>query len=311
MLHHHDTHAHSHSHGAGDDHIDNERRVCWAMVLTGGFMFVELSGGLLSGSLALIADAGHMLTDFLSLALAWFGLRISRRPADLNRTYGYYRFEVLAAFVNGIALVAIVVWIFYEAIARFFEPVAILGGAMLIVASIGLLVNVAAFLLLQGGDRANLNIRGAVAHVLGDLLGSIGAMLAAAIILWTGWTPIDPLVSLGVGLLILKSAWSIVAESTHVLLEGKPQHIDIAKLTTDLQDNVREIQEVHHVHIWSLTPQRSLMTLHVTVNSDSDQDSVLKKVKLFLDHRWHVEHSTVQIERASCPDNHPTKGRSC
>lgn len=303
--HDHPTHAHAH------DGLDNERRVFWAMLLIGSFMFVELIGGLLSGSLALLADAGHMLTDFLSLALAWIGFRISRRPADLNRTYGYYRFEVLAAFINGMALFAIVAWIFYEAAIRFFKPIQILGGAMLIVAALGLLVNILAFLLLHGGDRANLNIRGAAAHVLGDLLGSVGAVAAAVIILRTGWNPIDPLVSLLVGLLILKSAWAIVSDSAHILLEGKPQHIDIDRLSTDLKDNVREVQSVHHVHIWSLTPQRLLMTLHVTVDCDSDQDSVLEKVKVFLDRQWHVTHSTVQIERTGCPDGHSTQNRSC
>jgi cobalt-zinc-cadmium efflux system protein len=272
------------------------------MLLTGGFMFAEVIGGLLSGSLALLADAGHMLTDFVSLFLAWSGFRLSRRPADLNRTYGYYRFEVLTAFVNGIALFAVVVWIYYEAFHRLLEPVAILGGMMLLVATLGLGINIVAFLLLHGGDRSNLNIRGAAAHVLGDLLGSIAAVMAAVVILASGWTPIDPLLSMVVGLLILRSAWKIVAESAHILLEGTPEYMDVAKLMADLQDNIAEVQDVHHVHVWSLTPQRSLMTLHVTVDYDSDQDVVLKKVNAFLGDHWRVEHATIQVERAECPD---------
>ncbi len=291
-------HHHSHNH----DNADNERRIFWAMLLIGSFMLVEVVGGLISGSLALLADAGHMLTDFASLVLAWFGFRLGRRPADLKRTYGYRRFEVLAAFFNGITLFFIVVWIFYEAIQRFFQPVEILGSMMLTVACIGLLVNVVAFWLLHRGDRSNLNVRGAAAHVLGDLLGSVGAIVAALVILGTGWSPIDPLLSILVGLLILKSAWSIVRDSAHILLEGSPQHIDIPKLSTEIQDAISEVQEVHHVHAWSLTPQQLMVTLHVMVDKNSDQDTVLQRVSAYLKEQWQVQHSTIQIEHVNCPD---------
>jgi cobalt-zinc-cadmium efflux system protein len=303
---------HHHQHQVHRQHdTDNERRVLWAMLLTGGFMFAEVIGGLLSGSLALLADAGHMLTDFVSLFLAWSGFRLSRRPSDPNRTYGYYRFEVLTAFVNGIALFAVVVWIFYEAFHRLLEPVAILGGMMLVMAVLGLGVNIVVFLLLHGGDRRNINIRSAAAHVLGDLLGSIAAVVAAVVILATAWTPIDPLLSLVVGLLILRSACIIVADSAHILLEGTPEDMDVAKLTADLQNNIAEVRDVHHVHVWSLTPQRSLMTLHVTVDNDSDQDVVLQKVNAFLGDHWRVEHATIQVERARCPDMVGKKARVC
>ena len=301
-------HDHDHGHDYGHTHChrhhgaDNERRVFWAMLLTGGFMAVEVVGGLVSGSLALLADAAHMLTDFAALALAWIGFRISRRPADSWRSYGYHRFEVLAAFVNGIVLIVIVIGIAIEAIERFFQPVAVLGGAMLAVAVVGLIVNLAAFLLLHGGDRSNLNVRGAAAHVLGDLFGSVGAIVAASLILATGWTPIDPLLSLLVGALILRTAWSIVLDSGHILLEGTPRDMDTALLASELRDAVAEVQEAHHVHVWSLTPQRSLMTLHITVDQNSDQDQVLQEVKLFLEKRWQVGHSTIQVERAACPD---------
>jgi cobalt-zinc-cadmium efflux system protein len=304
----HHEHRHDHPHQPG---IDNERRVFWTMLLTGVFMLVEVAGGLLSGSLALLADAGHMLTDFAALVLAWFGFRVSRRPADQQRTYGYFRFEVLVAFVNGITLVAIVAWIFYEAIRRFFAPTEILGGTMLAVALLGLMVNIIAFMLLHGGDRSNLNVRGAAAHVLGDLLGSIAAIVAAGVILTTGWTPIDPLLSMLVGLLVLRSAWGIIADSSHILLEGAPRHMDIDQLTHQLQDTVTEVRDVHHVHVWSLTPQQPLVTLHVTMDGTGNQDAVLKKVKAFLEHTWRVKHSTVQVERASCPDHAAPKERSC
>jgi len=187
--------------------------VLWAFVLTAGFMGAEVAGGLLSGSLALLADAAHMLTDAASLALAWCAFRIARRPADPRRSYGYHRGQVLAAFVNGAVLVAIVAWIFIEAVQRLMNPVPVEGGLMLGVAALGLAVNVIAFLVLHGGDRENLNMRGAAAHVLGDLLGSAAAIAGALVILWTGWTPIDPILSMLVGLLVLRSAWMVVRES--------------------------------------------------------------------------------------------------
>src|SRR5215468_2370549 len=189
------THAgHGHAHGAV--HANNERRMGLAALITGLFMFAEIAGGIAAGSLALLADAGHMLTDFASLSLAWFGFRLSRRPADWRRTYGFDRFQVLIAFANGLALFAIAAWIVYEAVSRLASPRPVEGGVMVIVAVAGLLVNIAAFALLHGADRENLNVRGAAVHVLGDLLGSVAALVAGAVILATRWTPIDPLLSI-------------------------------------------------------------------------------------------------------------------
>ena len=173
-------HHHGHAHGAEGRGADNEKRVLWAFVLTAGFMGVEVVGGLISGSLALLADAAHMLTDAAALGLAWFAFRVAKRPADARRSYGYHRGQVLAAFVNGGVLIAVVGWIFIEAIARLREPVAVQGWTMLVVAGLGLLVNIAAFAVLHGGDRQNLNMRGAAAHVLGDLLGSAAAIIGGA-----------------------------------------------------------------------------------------------------------------------------------
>ena len=173
-----------HAHGDREASADNERRVFLAMLLTGGFMVAEVAGGIAAGSLALLADAGHMLTDCASLALAWMAFRIGRRPHDARRSYGYHRFQVLAAFVNGIALIAIVGWIVIEAVRRLLAPVEVLGGLMLVIAVLGLLVNLGAFWILHGGDQQNLNLRGAALHVLGDLLGSIAAIAAGLIISW-------------------------------------------------------------------------------------------------------------------------------
>ncbi len=299
---------HDHFHPPGGD---NERRVFWAMLLTGGFMGVEAGGGLLSGSLALLADAGHMFTDFAALALTWLVFRIARRPADRNRSYGYHRFEVLAAFVNGLTLFAIVGWIAYTAVRRLLAPVEILADAMLLVAVLGLIVNIIVLRLLHGGDRSNLNLRGAAAHVWGDLIGSLAAIVAAVVILGTGWQAIDPLLSLLVCGLILKSAWNIVSASGHILLEGTPEEMDTDRLSLELRHAVPEVRDVHHVHGWALTPQHRLLTLHITIAQDSDQDRVLHAVKLFLLDHWKVNHSTVQVERTGCPDLNGDRNRPC
>ena len=197
-------HDHTHSHATG-----NEKKIAIAAILTGSFMLVEVVGGVISGSLALIADAGHMLTDFASLLLAWIAFRLARRPADAKRTYGFDRVSVLAAFVNGLSLFALSIWIAYEAYHRLTEPVEVLGGLMLAVAICGLLINVTSFWVLTRGESNNLNVRAAALHVMGDLLGSVAALVASLVIIFTGWTPIDPILSVFVTLLILRAAYRV------------------------------------------------------------------------------------------------------
>ena len=299
--------AHAHSPTSGRARTgDSRRRVRWAMLLTGVFMVAEAAGGWLAGSLALIADAGHMLTDTAALGLAWFAFRLADKPADAQRTYGYQRFQVVAAFVNGLVLIAIVAWIAVEAVSRMLAPVEVMGGAMLAIAVVGLGVNIAAFSLLHGGDRANLNLRGAALHVLGDLLGSVAAIVAAVVILATGWTPIDPILSLVVAGLVLRSAWYLVRRSGHILLEGTPDHLDPERLKAALTENVAEVEDIHHVHVWSLTPERPLVTLHANVGDAADHASVLAEIKRVLAERFGIDHSTVQIEPAGCADEHET-----
>jgi len=300
--------AHNHEHGhdhQGHSHApevghDNERRIFIAMLLTGGFMAAEIIGGIFSGSLALIADAGHMATDTAALALAWFAFRLSRRPADPSRSYGFHRGEVLAAFVNGIAMIALAAWIMVEAVQRLYSPVEILGGVMLWIATGGLLVNLLAFWLLHSGSRENLNVRGAAVHVAGDLLGSVAAIAAAGIILWTGWTPIDPLLSVVVALLVLRSAWFITRQSAHILMEGAPQHLQAADIKSDLIDHIDGLEDVHHVHIWSLTQERPLVTLHARVRADANADELLRAVNKRLAEQFQVDHATIQIEKGAC-----------
>jgi cobalt-zinc-cadmium efflux system protein len=298
------SHAHPHSHAPGQAHRHdtNERRMGLAALLTGLFMGAEVAGGIISGSLALLADAGHMLTDFASLSLAWFGFRLARRSADWRRTYGFDRFQVLIAFVNGLALFVIAAWILYEAYERLSAPQPVAGGIMVVVAILGLLVNIAAFALLHGADRQNLNVRGAAIHVLGDLLGSVAALIAGAVILLTGWTPIDPLLSVLVALIIVRSGWQVVRESGHILLEGAPSELDTRHIGPDLIASVPGVVGVHHLHVWSITQERRMVTLHACVEEDRDGDEMVKTIKQRLKERFGLDHATVEIEHGVCAD---------
>jgi len=299
--------SHSHDHGQADL-ANNERRMGLAALITGGFMFAEVAGGIAAGSLALLADAGHMLTDFASLSLAWFGFRLSRRPADWKRTYGFDRFQVLVAFANGLALFVIAGWIVYEGIERLMTTPVVSGGIMVVVAALGLLVNVAAFLLLRGADRENLNIRGAAIHVLGDLLGSVAALVAGAVILFTGWTPIDPLLSMLVAAIIVRSGWRVVADAGHILLEGAPEELDTRAIGPNLVASVPGLKEVHHVHVWSITQRRKMVTLHACVGEAADSDQLVKAIKARLKSAFGLDHATIEIERGECADA-PTEQR--
>lgn len=297
-------HGHDHhGHAGGRAHAHGgERRVLAALALTASFLVVEVVGGLLSGSLALLADAGHMLTDAAALALAWYAFRASRRPATPRRSYGHDRLQVLAALINSGALLVIALWIAVEAARRLLDPAPVLGGPMLAVAVLGLLVNVAAFLILHGGDRADLNLRGAALHVLGDLLGSLAAILAAGVILLTGWTPIDPLLSVLVALLIVRAAWGTLRRAWHVLMEGTPEDLDVPELRRALAEAVPGVSDIHHVHAWSLVPGRTLMTLHAGISEEADHDEVLHGLQRALAERFGVDHATIQIERNHCTD---------
>ncbi len=292
-----------HSHGqVGGGHGSNSRRIFWTLLLTGSFMLVEVAGGVISGSLALLADAAHMLVDTVSLLLAWIAFWLSRRPADKGHTYGYHRFPVLAAFTNGITLIFIIGWIFIEAVGRLFNPAEVLAGPMLVVAGVGLVVNLVAFMLLHGADRNNLNIRGALLHVLGDMLGSAAAVAAALIIMVTGWLPIDPLLSVLVGLLVLRSAWSLLKDSAHVLLEGVPEQLDVREIGRDLVSYIPVVEDVHHVHAWSLSQEHSLLTLHARVIKGASPDQAIAQIRARLAERFDIGHTTVQVELEGCTD---------
>lgn len=286
-----------HAHGA------NEARLLWVLCLTGGFAFVEVLGGLYAGSLTLLADAGHMFTDAFGIALAWYAFRVSRRSHDERLTYGYHRFQVLAAFVNGLTVAGISIWIVLEAVERLNESTPVLAWPMLSVALIGLVINVVAFVILSGGG-SNLNVRGALLHVVGDLLGSVAALIAGLVILTTAWMPIDPLLSLLVAAILVRSAWRLVRQAGHILLEGVPTHIDVDALKERLTQLIPAVDEIHHVHAWSLTVERPMVTLHARIRQDADNDHIMNIIKNALRHEFGVVHSTVQIESDDCPDEH-------
>jgi len=283
---------------------DNMRRVVIALLLTGSFMVVEVIGGILSGSLALLADAGHMLTDTMALALAAVAFQVCKRPADAKLTYGYHRFQILAAFVNGLSLLFIVGWILVEAVDRFLDPTEVLGETMLVVASAGLVVNLIAFAVLHGGDRENLNIRGAAIHVAGDLLGSVAAIAAALVIIYTGWTPIDPILSVAVAMLILRSAWILVKRSAHVLLEGAPEWLDTKIMQDRIVGQVPTVSSIHHVHVWGMTPQDLMLTMHVRLEQEpGNPTECIRQIKEVLSAEYGIGHSTIEIEIDDCADH--------
>jgi cobalt-zinc-cadmium efflux system protein len=283
---------------------DNLRRVVIALLLTGTFMIVEIIGGILSGSLALLADAGHMLTDTLALGLAAVAFHVSKRPEDRKLTFGYQRLQILAAFVNGLSLLLIVGWILFEAVQRMLSPAAVMGPMMLLVATIGLAVNIVAFVILRGGDKDNLNISGAALHVAGDLLGSIAAIVAALVIIYTGWTTIDPILSVVVAMLILKSAWALVRRSAHILLEGAPEWLDEEDMQGRIINAVPSVVSIHHVHVWGLTPQELMLTMHVCLAAEAPNPTdTIRNVKVLLRREYGIGHCTIEVEVDDCADD--------
>jgi cobalt-zinc-cadmium efflux system protein len=290
------SHNHGHTHSPKVDE-SNRNRVGLAALLTGVFMVVEAVGGYVSGSLALLADAGHMLTDFAALAMAWAAFTIAKRPANWRHTFGFDRFSILIAFVNGLTLFAVAALIVKEAVERLYTPGQVLAGPMLYVAIAGLIVNLLVFWVLRGADQHNLNIRGAILHVLGDLLGSVAAILAAMVILQTGWTPIDPILSVFVALIILRSAWVLVKDSAYILLEAAPKHIDRRAITKDLLHHIPDILAVEHIHAWSITPERPMLTLEAFVGPNTRIEPVNQAIKTRLKEKFEVEHVTIQVMR--------------
>ncbi|MEM7219015.1 MAG: cation diffusion facilitator family transporter [Pseudomonadota bacterium] len=296
---------HPHDHHDHEDHehvASSQTALARAFVIIAAFTAVELVGGLLANSLTLIADAGHMFLDASALGLSWYAMRLSQRSADEQLSYGYHRFQVLAAFVNALTLLLLAAWILFEAIGRLFEPQELLALPGLIVAIIGLVINVAALKMLHGHSHDNLNVQSASLHVLGDLAGSIAAIAAMLIIYYTGWTLADPLLALLVAAILVTGAWRVLRESAHILLEGVPRHLDLEAIRATLAAEIANVQQVHHVHAWALTGEKPLVTLHATVDADADAFGAVNAIKALLLDRFGVDHSTVQVEAGPCPD---------
>ena len=289
--------------GHDHHHTDDARRLIAAFCIISAFMVIEVVGGVLAGSLALLADAGHMLTDTVALALAASAQWIARKPADEKRHFGYRRSQVLAAFANGIGLMFLLVWIVYEAAMRLIAPSPVAWRPMLIVASLGLLANAVAFAVLHDASHRNINIRGAMLHVISDLLGSVAAVIAAIVIATSGWTRIDPLLSILVAALILRSAIALLRETGHILLEGAPENINVQTLVSDMKETFVDVEDVHGVQIWQLAPGAARLTMHVRLKTGANGDAALANLKQELFDRYGVVETTIQIECTNqCPD---------
>lgn len=280
----------------------NERLLGRAFLLIGGFMFVEVIGGLLANSLTLLADAGHMFLDASALAFSWYAVRLSRRLTDDRLTYGYHRWEVLAAFVNGLTLMGLVIWILIEAWERLQSPQAMIPMPALAVASAGLVVNIIAYRWLHGSEDSAA-VESAALHVLGDLLGSVAAMAAALIYWLSGWAYADPLLAVVIAGILGRGAWRVLRDATHILLEGVPDGINLESIAETITARVPGVTGVHHLHAWALTAQKPLLTLHASVEEPADLSQVMQRIKTVLSEEFGIDHSTVQVDHGQCPDH--------
>ena len=286
-----------HQHSSG--RTANARAMTIALALTGTFLVAEVIGGILTGSLALISDAAHMLTDTVGLAIALAAIKIGERPADSRRTFGYQRFEILAAAFNAIILFAVAGYILYEGYKRFIEPPQVQFGGMLVVALLGLVVNLIAMRLLDAGKQTSLNVKGAYLEVWSDMLGSLG-VIAAAIIIWlTGWVWVDALVAIGIGLWVLPRTWGLLKETVNVLLEGVPEGVDLEAVATALK-SVPGVRDIHDLHIWALSSDSPSLSAHLVLAEGGDGEPVRRAASDVLDQRFHITHVTLQTEASDC-----------
>ncbi len=301
-----------HHHGISGAHDQalrsaSKRSLTAALALISCFMVAEVVGGLLSGSLALLADAGHMLTDSAAIALALLAMVLGARAYTAERTYGYERLEILAALVNVLVLWLIALAVIWEALQRLSEPPVIQAPIVVAVGSVGLAVNVAAALILHKSAKHSINVAGAFAHVLADLAGSLGVLIAGTLVWAFGWMIADPIVSLCVGVLILGSTWNLLYRVVNVLLEGAPEHVDIPELCARLQA-LDGVVFVHDIHAWTLSPGNDALTAHVLVDPDyqGDTDALLQQIRIIASRDFNIQHITIQIERSAenCTERH-------
>lgn len=292
---------HSHHHHAlpTDNH---SKRLWWALGLTSTFLIIELIGGLLTQSLALLSDAAHMFTDTAALAIALAAIHLAKRPADQKRTFGYHRFEILAAAFNALLLFAVAIYIVYEAWLRLTHPADIQTTGMLVIAVIGLGINLTAMYLLIGGQQHSLNIKGAYLEVLSDALGSVGVILGALLIMLTGWQWLDSVIAVAIGFWILPRTWTLLRDSLNILLEGVPANVDLAQISADL-NQLEGVQAVHDLHVWALTSGKLSLTAHLVI-PERDLQQVLLAARELLAHEHQLHHVTLQCERKPCAMAH-------
>jgi cobalt-zinc-cadmium efflux system protein len=290
-------HSHGHTHRPAGTGV----RLGWSLVATALFVIVEVVGGIRAHSLALLSDAGHNFTDAGALLLAWVGFRLQSRPADETKTYGYHRAGVLTAFLNALTLLALSAWILYESVERFRNPQPVQEGIMIVVAEGGLVVNAAIMLWLRSASRHDLNIRSAFIHMLGDAVGSVAIIGGAVVIRYTGWVRVDPVLSALIAVLIVWSAWDIVRESLNILLEGLPRGLKLADVAGAMRE-VDGVLDVHDLHIWSLGSSTHALSCHVLIEDvpPSASDAILRRLNGMIEQRFHISHTTVQFEHASC-----------
>jgi cobalt-zinc-cadmium efflux system protein len=304
--HHEDDHGHSHGGGHHGHHhhgaSTSESALLWALWITAGFMVAEAIGGWIAGSLALVADAAHMLADAGALAMSYGAVRAAHRPPSEIMSYGHHRWQVLAAFVNGLALLVLSAWIVIEAAHRLLVPTEVHAPTMMVVAGLGVLANLLSYLVLSRGERS-LNVRSALLHVASDILGNIGALAAGVVIFTIHWTPIDPILSIVMAGLIVRGGYRVTRESAHILLEGCPPEFDAEAVEREIKAHVPSVTAVHHVHAWSLTDERPMLTLHVVIEEGGDHMLSLKGVLHALREHLNIEHATVQIETSACGDD--------
>ncbi|WP_394235093.1 cation diffusion facilitator family transporter [Niallia oryzisoli] len=310
MGHHHGhSHGHSHGHHHGHHHHGhsaNKKALFLSFLLITTFMVVEVIGGLVTNSLALLADAGHMLSDAAALGLSFFALKLGEKAASQSKTFGYKRFEIIAAALNGLTLIIISIYIFYEAFQRFANPPEVQSMGMLAISVIGLLVNIlAAWILMRGDKDENLNVRSAFLHVMGDMLGSVGAIVAALLMIFFGWGMADPIASLIVAVLIIISGWRVTKDSFHILMEGAPAQIKLEDVKAALS-NIAEVKEVHDLHVWSITSGMPMLSCHIAILENGIHDQILEQAQVILHDEFGIEHSTIQVERdeLGCPNPH-------
>jgi cobalt-zinc-cadmium efflux system protein len=275
----------------------NRKRLTFVLALTSTYLICEVIGGYLTGSLALLADAGHMLTDVAGLGLALLAIRFAARPATPERTYGYHRVEILAALANAVALLGISIFILFEAWERFRNPPVVESRGMVLVAAVGLIVNIVGVLILRKGSGENLNLRGAYFEVLSDMLASVGVMLAGGIMWATGWYYADPIISALIGLFIVPRTWVLLREAVGILLEGTPSDVDLGAVRSALE-NLPGVVEIHDLHVWTLTSGVNAMSAHVTIGGSDDSGEMLRAIQDAITTRFPIGHVTVQLEHA-------------